>query len=1379
MPVTRIKNNQITDASAGNIYLGVNAASKLQDFSITSAKIANDLTYNSSLTITGNLTVQGNTTQIDTVNLIVEDPLILLAKEQTGSPALDIGYIGKRGTEDNIAFVWDESNSAFITAFTTSETTNTTITITSYANLITNVLEAAALDVTGNITAANLDVTFGITAGTTITATGNITGGNLTTAGITDTGSLTASTTIDATGNITGGNLTTAGITDTGSLTASTTIDATGNITGGNLTTAGITDTGSLTASTTIDATGNITGGNLTTAGITDTGSLTASTTIDATGNITGGNLTTTGIANIGNLEVTGTTSLTGNVISPLNVTGNITANIITATEGFFGNLTLEDLFVGNITANGFATITGNVTGGNLITSNLVSAGSLETTGNALIGGNLIVQGNITYINIDDLRVEDPIIILGTGPNGAPLTVDDGKDRGVYMEYYTTGLGNAFIGFDNSTGNMVIANDVSFSANDVVQVNAYGTLEVGNIYAQSGTITGTLDVTGNITGGNLTTAGITDTGSLTASTTIDATGNITGGNLTTAGITDTGSLTASTTIDATGNITGGNLNTAGQVVATGNITGGNITTAGNISSTADINANNAVITNNVSANIFSATYAVYSPLVSTLTGNLDITSASGADIVINAGGGTGNINLPAKNANTVLYVDADKNIKSTTNLSYDGTNANLQNGNFTIANVVIGFNDIETLAGNLNIGSATGENIVIDAGGGSGNINLPAKVANTVLFVNADNNMKSSANFTYDGTNANLQNGTLRVDNVLISSSDVTSTNGILTINVAGADVDFVVNGDTVSNIFYVDAGTGTASFGNSTQIAEAIVAFNTTDSILVPTGTNAERPAVGVTGMLRFNTSLDQLEFYDADSWTPAGTVFTIVTADSFNGDGSTTAYTLSDESTTASTIVSINGVVQIPVTAYSVSGNVLTFTEAPAVSDVVDARILVTTQTVKAIVNTTGNASVEVSDLTNDVSITGDLVPVANISGNLGSPTLQWQDLYLSGNSIFLGDIVIKDVGANQIGFFRADGTTPATIDSNNVDTTQIANGTSSLAVIASGGNIRANIGGSTITTISSSGMAVTGALSATTTVTATGNVTGGNLVTTGNVVAGNLQVSGIEAVTTLNVSGDTTIVGNLTVSGTTITANVSSLVVTDPILGLGRGANGNPLTTNDGLDRGVEMFYYTTAERIAFMGFDNSAGKMLSAANVSIANNIVTVNNFGTTTVGTLETSGIVNTNANGVGNIGSATTFFNTVFAKATSAQYADLAEMYEADAQYEPGTVLCFGGTKEATLCSQADSTRVAGVVSTNPSYLMNSGQTGDNVVAVALTGRVPCKVTGIVRKGDLMVSTGDGRARANNDAQVGSVIGKALADFDGTEGVIEVVVGRV
>jgi hypothetical protein len=152
------------------------------------------------------------------------------------------------------------------------------------------------------------------------------------------------------------------------------------------------------------------------------------------------------------------------------------------------------------------------------------------------------------------------------------------------------------------------------------------------------------------------------------------------------------------------------------------------------------------------------------------------------------------------------------------------------------------------------------------------------------------------------------------------------------------------------------------------------------------------------------------------------------------------------------------------------------------------------------------------------------------------------------------------------------------------------------------------------------------------------------------------------------------------------------------------------------------------------------------------------------------------------ANAAANIGSATNYFNRVFAVSTSAVFSDLAEMYEADGEIEPGTVVEFGGNKEITVCDQDNSTRVAGVVSTNPSYLMNANQTGEHVVALALTGRVPTKVIGVVRKGDMMVSAGNGRARAESNPMVGTVIGKSLEDFTPTleqpEKIIEVVIGK-
>jgi urease beta subunit len=179
----------------------------------------------------------------------------------------------------------------------------------------------------------------------------------------------------------------------------------------------------------------------------------------------------------------------------------------------------------------------------------------------------------------------------------------------------------------------------------------------------------------------------------------------------------------------------------------------------------------------------------------------------------------------------------------------------------------------------------------------------------------------------------------------------------------------------------------------------------------------------------------------------------------------------------------------------------------------------------------------------------------------------------------------------------------------------------------------------------------------------------------------------------------------------------------------------------------------------------------GNILTAGLISAAGTI-TVNSGAAATA-------IINGAGNAVGNIGSSSTYFNQVFAQATTALYADLAEVYAADADYPPGTVLSFGGTKEVTISTVDSNRRVAGVISENPSYLMNAGLETKHRAVVALTGRVPTRVVGPVAKGDMMVSAGNGCARAEENPILGSVIGKALEDFDGTEGVIEIVVGRL
>jgi len=153
------------------------------------------------------------------------------------------------------------------------------------------------------------------------------------------------------------------------------------------------------------------------------------------------------------------------------------------------------------------------------------------------------------------------------------------------------------------------------------------------------------------------------------------------------------------------------------------------------------------------------------------------------------------------------------------------------------------------------------------------------------------------------------------------------------------------------------------------------------------------------------------------------------------------------------------------------------------------------------------------------------------------------------------------------------------------------------------------------------------------------------------------------------------------------------------------------------------------------------------------------------------------------SDGSGNIGQNdnrfnTAYINTVCGTATCANYADLAERYQADKPYPPCTVLEFGGACEVTI-AQDGTRRVAGVVSSNPAHTMNCALVGDNVVTLALTGRVPCKVRGKVQKGDMMVSAGAGYARSEYNPVLGSVIGKALEDWDSGDGIIEIVVGRL
>jgi hypothetical protein len=535
--------------------------------------------------------------------------------------------------------------------------------------------------------------------------------------------------------------------------------------------------------------------------------------------------------------------------------------------------------------------------------------------------------------------------------------------------------------------------------------------------------------------------------------TVSATGTVTGGNLATGGTANVigtatlGNVVTGGIVSAVGTVTGGNVATTGTISATGTATVGNVGTGGTVSATGTITGGNINTAGNVSAtgNVYAANFV----------GNV-----------------SGNISAPG--ANTQVIFNNNGVAAATSGFTFD----------YTSNTVTVGAN-VNAVSFNGNVygttvsatGTITGGNLVTSGAGGA---------------------ISGSGNIT--GGNITTA-GVLQGGNIVISGDDITDTNGRVNFNTAGADVDFAVNGDTVANIFYIDAGVGTASFGSSTQTTNSIVAFNATNSILMPVGNTSQRPA-GVTGQFRFNTTVNSLEVYNNSEWVSVGVPdFTLITDQQFNGTGSQTVFTLTGNATTAGTIVSINGVQQIPVTAYAVAGSTLTFTEAPAVGDLIDVRVLITTTTVYGISNSDDTAAIYVVDGSPIVQVTGDL----SVSGAI--------------------------IGGN-------------------INSTQIIFGSSNMSVVSSGGNIVGNVAGTTVQTISPGLVSITGDLTVSGNATLSGNILGDSIsngttsiqiqTPSGNA---NISVSGTGNVAVFGSAG-LYITGNISATGDVIAQNVNSL-------------------------------------------------------------------------------------------------------------------------------------------------------------------------------------------------------------------------------------------
>jgi len=373
-------------------------------------------------------------------------------------------------------------------------------------------------------------------------------------------------------------------------------------------------------------------------------------------------------------------------------------------------------------------------------------------------------------------------------------------------------------------------------------------------------------------------------------------------------------------------------------------------------------------------------------------------------------------------------------------------------------------------------------------------------------------------------------------------------------------------------------------------------------------------------------------------------------------------------------------------------------------------------------------------------------------------------------------------SDTNTSSTGVVRVQNNTGLFVGTANVFNVNTTTTDANIKSNISGGNliIQANVSGTTYTVATAYGangvFAIANAATVGTTLGVTGNSSGGNLTTggqvsaVGNITGGNIITGALMLGNTISATANVQ-AGNLRTAGqVSSTGNITSAANIAGTYFLG---NGSQLT---GLSLGVSVTKFVNGTTEGNIGI---AGGNVNF-DVGGVGNVLVLTTGTAYFAGNVSTIGIEKTGTNAIGNIGSSSNYFNRVFATATTALYADVAERFAADELLEPGTVVELGGTKEITRSTVDLSENVFGVISTRPAYTMNGGAGEDDThPAVAMTGRVPVKCVGTVRKGDRLVSAGEGVARAAQpgEATAFNVIGRSLENKHTAElGTIEAIV---
>jgi len=990
-----------------------------------------------------------------------------------------------------------------------------------------------------------------------------------------------------------------------------------------------------------IDITGDFTFNNVTATG--NLSALNANLGNIAVANLFTGTLTTsaqpniTSVGTLGNLSVTSNISA-GNVktdnllyangtayVFTTNAAGTNTqvqfndANSFAGSANFTFDKTTNTLSVTNIAANGagLTSITGaNVTGavayattansvaganvsgqvgnsavaGTVYTNaqpNITSVGTLtdlSVSGNAVVSGNLTVSGNTTYINVETVVVEDPIIELGSGVNGAPLTTDDGKDRGTLLHYYTSAPVDAFMGWDNSNGEFAFGSNVSVSS-EVVTFNSLGNVRASYFIGNGSQLTGISATSSananyaNYAGNAFSVSGSNVSGQV-------ANALVAGTVYTNAqpNITSVGTLTS---LDVTGNITAGNV-TAGSGSG-GNITGANL----------------------VSANFFTGTLTTAAQPNITSVGTLSNITSTGTANFIGASnvslGPVANVHITGGTSGQYLQTDGSGTLSWATVSS--GSTSNISNGNSNV--------NIPSANGNVNISAEGNANVVVVTGTGA-NINGTLNVTGNATV----------GNLITSGSGGNISNANVISANTFTASGNITAGNANL--------------GNSVTANYFVGTLYGTANLATYATTANSVAGANVTGAVSYATTANSVAVA-NVSGIGNIATvNLDgssSTVLYGNGSWAtisiPSGTSISNgnsnVNIPSANGNVNISAVGNANVVVVTGTGANIAGTLNV--TGNATVGNLITSGSGGNISNanVISANTFTASGNITAGNANLGNAVTANYFVGNGSLLTGIS---ATSSANANYANYAGNAFSVSGSNVsgqVANALVAGTVYTNAQPNITSVGTLTSLDVTGNITAGNVTAGSGSGGNITGANLVSANFFTGTLTTAAQPNITSVGTL--------------GNLSVTSNVSAGNvktdnlLYANGTAYVFTTNAAGSNTQVQFNDANAFAGSANFSFDKTTNTLSVTNISANGAGLTSITGANVTGAVAYATTANSVAGANVSGQVANALVAGTVytNAQPNITSVGTLGNLTVAGNITAGNVVAGSGTGGNI----------------------------------------------------------------------------------------------------------------------------------------------